>query len=146
MKTLQQLAHENKDNLQKMEELLRYKFADSILLQQSLVHSSYGFEQLDTGLNNETLEFLGDAVLDLAVSDMLFHMYPGIREGELTKMRAELVREATLARMAGGIKLSNFLMLGKGEEVTQGRMKSSILAGAFEACATAACEKRENAC
>ena len=86
MKTLQQLAHKNKDNLQKMEELLRYKFADSILLQQSLVHSSYGFEQLDNGLNNETLEFLGDAVLDLAVSDMLFHMYPGIREGELTKM------------------------------------------------------------
>jgi len=133
MKTLQKLAHENKDNLQKVEELLRYKFADSILLQRALVHSSYGFEQLDTGLNNETLEFLGDAVLDLAVSDMLFHMYPGIREGELTKMRAELVREATLARMAGGIKLSNFLMLGKGEEVTQGRMKSSILAGAFEA-------------
>lgn len=66
MKTLQQLAHENKDNLLKMEELLRYKFADSILLQQSLVHSSYGFEQLDTGLNNETLEFLGDAEIGRA--------------------------------------------------------------------------------
>jgi ribonuclease-3 len=133
MKTIQQLAHENKDNLQKMEVLLRYKFADFILLQRALVHSSYGFEQLDNSLNNETLEFLGDAVLDLAVSDMLFHIYPGIQEGELTKMRAELVREATLARMAGGIKLSDFLMLGKGEEATHGRMKSSILAGAFEA-------------
>lgn len=133
MKTLQQLAHENKGNLQKMEELLRYKFADSILLQRALVHSSFGFEQLHDGRNNETLEFLGDAVLDLAVSDMLFHMYPGIREGELTKMRAELVREATLARLAMGIRLSDFLLLGKGEDASQGRMKPSILASAFEA-------------
>ncbi len=137
MKTLQQLAYENKDNLQKMEAMLRYKFADHILLQRALVHSSYGFEQLDNGRNNETLEFLGDAVLDLAVSDMLFHMYPGIREGELTKMRAELVRETTLARMAGTIKLSDFLLLGKGEEATQGRKKSSILAAAFEALVAA---------
>jgi ribonuclease-3 len=133
MKTIQKLAQENKDKLQKLEVLLCYKFADVMLLQQALVHSSYGFEQLANGINNETLEFLGDAVLDLAVSDMLFHMYPGIREGELTKMRAELVKEASLARMAAGIKLSDFLMLGKGEEATRGRMKSSILAGAFEA-------------
>ncbi len=62
------------------------------------------------------MEFLGDAVLDLAVSDILFHMYPGIREGELTKIRAELVKEATLAKMARGIRLSDFLMLGKGED------------------------------
>ncbi|KPK28460.1 MAG: ribonuclease III [Desulfobacterales bacterium SG8_35_2] len=127
------MARENKDKLQKLEVLLRFKFADVALLQQALVHSSYGFEQLDNGINNETLEFLGDAVLDLAVSDMLFHLYPGIREGELTKMRAELVKEASLARMAGGIKLSDFLMLGKGEEASHGRMKFSILAGAFEA-------------
>ena len=133
MKTIQQLALANKDKLQEVEILLGYEFRDRILLQQALVHSSFGFEHLHDGQNNETLEFLGDAVLDLAVSDMLFHMYPGIREGELTKMRAELVREATLARMAGGIQLSNFLLLGKGEEASHGRMKPSILASAFEA-------------
>jgi len=133
MKTIVQLAHENKNKLQGLEILLGYKFADVLLLQQALVHSSFGFEQLVEGENNETLEFIGDAVLDLAVSDMLFHMYPGIREGELTKMRAGLVKEATLARMAKGIKLGDFIMLGRGEEASHGRKKSSILASAFEA-------------
>ena len=133
MKTIRQLAHENKNKLQGLEVLLGYKFYDVILLQRALVHSSFGFEQLEDGQNNETLEFLGDAVLDLAISDMLFHMYPGIREGELTKMRAGLVKEATLARLAKGIKLGEFLMLGKGEELSHGRSKSSILASVLEA-------------
>jgi ribonuclease-3 len=133
MKTIQQLAHENKDKLQGMEGLLGYKFADLVLLQRALVHSSFGFEELDDGQNNETLEFLGDAVLDLAVSTMLFNRYPGIREGELTKMRAELVKEATLARMARSIKVGDYLKLGKGEETSHGRDKSSILASALEA-------------
>ena len=133
MKTIQQLVHENKDRLEDMETLLDCRFTDRILLQRALVHSSFAFEQLNDGQNNETLEFLGDAALDLAVSDMLLRMYPGIKEGELTKIRAELVKEETLARMARNIKLGPFLMLGKGEEASQGRMKSSILAGAFEA-------------
>ena len=133
MKTLQQLAHENQEQLQGVEALLGYEFSDRILLQQALVHSSFAFEQLGDGQNNETLEFLGDAVLDLAVSDMLFQMYPGIREGELTKMRAELVKESTLTRMAMRLELSGFLLLGKGEEASRGRMKPSILASTFEA-------------
>ena len=133
MKTIQQLAQENKDKLLGVEILLGYKFTDVVLLQRALVHSSFGFEQLDDGQNNETLEFLGDAVLDLAVSVMLFNMYPGIREGELTKMRAKLVKEATLARMAKEIRVGDYLMLGKGEEASQGRDKSSILASALEA-------------
>jgi ribonuclease-3 len=133
MKTIQELTQYNRDKLREMEELLGYKFSDLILLQQALVHSSFGFEELDDAQNNEILEFLGDAVLDLAVSDMLFHMYRGIREGELTKMRAGLVKESTLARMAQGIKLSGFIMLGKGEEASHGRTKSSILASTFEA-------------
>jgi ribonuclease-3 len=133
MKTIQQLAHENKNELKGLEVLLGCRFTDVNLLQQALVHSSFGFEQLKDGRNNETLEFLGDAVLDLAVSDMLFRMYPGIREGELTKLRAGLVRETTLARMARNIKLGDFLMLGKGEEASHGRKKHSILASAFEA-------------
>jgi ribonuclease-3 len=133
MKTIEQLAQENNFKLQGLEKLIGYKFSDAALLQKALVHSSFGFEQLDDGQNNETLEFIGDAVLDLAVSDMLFHMYPGIREGELTKIRAGLVKESTLARMAKGIKLDNFIMLGKGEESAHGRKKYSILSSAFEA-------------
>jgi len=133
MKTIEQLAHENRNNLNGLEVLLACRFNDLTLLQLALVHSSFGFEQLADGRNNETLEFIGDAVLDLAVSDMLFRRYPGIREGELTKMRAGLVREAALAKMAKNIKLGDFLMLGRGEEASSGRRKSSILASAFEA-------------
>jgi len=133
MKSIQQLARKNKEKLQGLEEFLGYKFLDSVLLQRALVHSSFGFEQLSDGQNNETLEFLGDAVLDLSVSDMLYRRYPGISEGELTKIRAGLVKEATLARMAETLNLGNFLMLGKGEEASHGRNKPSILACGFEA-------------
>jgi ribonuclease-3 len=133
MKTIQQMANDNKNKLQELEVLLGYEFADTVLLQQALIHSSFGFEKIHAGQNNETLEFLGDAVLDLAVSDMLFKTYPGVTEGELTKMRAGLVQEATLAEMARNITLGDFLMLGKGEEASQGREKASILASAFEA-------------
>jgi ribonuclease-3 len=133
MKSLQQLTHENKFKLEELEVSLGYKFSNVLLLQQALIHSSFGFEQIDDGQNNETLEFIGDAVLDLAVSHMLFQKYPGIREGELTKIRAGLVKEATLASMAQTIKAGDFLMFGKGEQASQGRKKPSILASAFEA-------------
>ena len=133
MKTIQQLTNDNKHRLQELELLLGYKFADRALLQKALIHSSFAFEQLQEGQNNETLEFLGDAVLDLAVSDILFNMYPGVTEGELTKMRAGLVKETTLAEMAKTLELGDFLELGRGEEASHGRKKSSILASAFEA-------------
>jgi ribonuclease-3 len=133
MKTFDQLISRNKEKLQNLEALLGYKFANRALLQKALIHSSFAFEQLQEGQNNETLEFLGDAVLDLAVSDILFNMYPGIREGELTKIRARLVKEATLAKMAKTFTLGDFIELGKGEESSLGRKKSSILACAFEA-------------
>jgi len=133
MKNLQQLTKDNADNLRELQVLLRYEFADTVLLQQALIHSSYGFEKNLAGKNNETLEFLGDAVLDLAVSDMLFKTYQGVTEGELTKMRAGLVRETTLAEMARALTLGDFLMLGKGEESSHGRGKASILSSAFEA-------------
>jgi ribonuclease-3 len=133
MKSMQQLAFKNKNKLKKLELLLDYKFSNILLLQQSLIHSSFGFEQFGDGQNNETLEFIGDAVLDLAVSHILYKKYPGIREGELTKMRARLVKESTLAKMAEGIMLGDFLMFGKGEQASQGKKKSSILASAFEA-------------
>ena len=112
MKTIKQLTDSNKNKLRELELLIGYGFADTALLQQALIHSSYGFEKITSGQNNETLEFLGDAVLDLAVSDILFKTYPGVTEGELTKMRAGLVKENTLAEMARTITLENFLMLG----------------------------------
>ena len=133
MNNLQQLTKDNKDNLLKLQILLGYEFVNPTLLQQALIHSSYGFEKNLTETNNETLEFLGDAVLDLTVSDLLFKTYPGVTEGELTKMRAGLVRETTLADMARTIKLGDFLMLGKGEEASRGKEKDSILSSAFEA-------------
>lgn len=133
MKTIQQLAHKNLERLKELEGLLGYNFSDLIVLQQALVHSSFGFEQLKDQVNNETLEFIGDAVLDLAVSDILFQTYPDIREGELTKMRAGLVKETTLAGIAQKIKLGDYILLGRGEEASQGRMKASILASTFEA-------------
>jgi ribonuclease-3 len=133
MKTIQQLTDENRNRLQELEALLGYKFTDVTLLQQALVHSSFGFEKIYAGLNNETFEFLGDAVLDLAISDLLYKSYPGITEGELTKIRSGLVKEAALADMARRLNLGGYLMLGKGEEASQGREKSSILSSAFEA-------------
>lgn len=133
MKSIQLLASKNRKQLQEVEELLGCRFRDPLLLQQALIHSSFSFEQLDDGLNNETLEFLGDAVLDLVVSDMLFRMYPSLREGELTKMRAELVREASLARVASELGVADHLMFGRGEEGSGGRQKPSILAAALEA-------------
>jgi ribonuclease-3 len=116
-----------------LEFLLGYSFDNATLLQQALIHSSFGFEQVQTGRNNETFEFLGDAVLDLAVSDILFKTYPGVTEGELTKMRAGLVKESALDEMARAVRLGDFIMLGKGEESSRGREKASILASAFEA-------------
>lgn len=133
MKNLQQLTKDNAEKLRQLQVLLGYEFADTVLLQQALIHSSYGFEKNLAEKNNETFEFLGDAVLDLAVSDILFKTYQGVTEGELTKMRSGLVREAALADMAQTLRLGDFLMLGKGEESSHGREKASILSSAFEA-------------
>jgi ribonuclease-3 len=107
---------------------------DEDLLLQALTHSSYIYENRQNGIeNNQRLEFLGDAVLDLAVSDFLFRKYPESDEGELTKLRAALVCEPSLARTAKSLKLGYCLRMGKGEERSGGRDRPSILADAFEA-------------
>jgi ribonuclease-3 len=104
------------------------------LLEQALVHSSYTNENpaRNTG-HNERLEFLGDAVLDLIVADKLFQDFPDITEGDMTRLRATLVRRETLARLAEDIDLGGYLFMGKGEESTGGRKKLPNLAGALEA-------------
>ncbi len=123
----------NKENLSEFEQIIGYRFTDLRLLQKALIHSSYAFEQSQIDKNNETLEFLGDAVLDLVIGHILIRRYPKMREGELTKLRAALVNETHLAAMARAIDLGRFLCLGKGEDASNGRNKSSILSCAYEA-------------
>lgn len=127
------LVKQNKVELGALELSLGYRFTDLRLLQQGLVHSSFAFERGITGQDNEQLEFLGDAVLDLVIGHLLFTRYKKMREGNLTKLRASLVNEQHLARVAKDIQLGEYLALGKGEEASCGRNKSSILSCAFEA-------------
>ncbi len=113
---------------------LGYRFLKEELLCHALTHSSYANEHhLKREQNNERLEFLGDAVLEMISSESLYKNNPEMPEGELTKLRASLVCEPTLAQCAKEIDLGAFLLLGKGEETTGGRERSSILSDAFEA-------------
>lgn len=119
-----------------LEAVLGYTFVNRALLEQALRHTSWCNEQpantprLD---DNERLEFLGDAVLDLVVGHRLMTRYPQLREGELSVTRAQVVSEAGLSEVAGQLGLGQWLLLGKGEEKSGGRTKASILADAFEA-------------
>jgi ribonuclease III len=110
---------------------LRYSFADTALLARCLTHVSCEPSQKEG--HNEVLEFLGDAVLDLAISELLIRRYPERSEGDLSRMRAGLVNSDVLAEKAAQLNLGALLRLGKGEERSGGRTKPSILAGAFEA-------------
>jgi len=131
--TLHALIQDNEQALHALQDRIGYRFKDLSLLQVALIHSSFSFERLDGGKHNETLEFLGDAVLDLAVGFILFKRFPTMREGKLTRIRAALVNEKGLAGMARDIELGRYLLLGHGEEVSGGREKSSILSCAYEA-------------
>src|SRR5437667_6339766 len=122
------------DGLDEIQRRLGYRFQRSSLLIEALTHKSYLNEAKETGrVDNERLEFLGDAVLDLVVSQHLLSAFPDAAEGELSKLRARLVNEKTLARVARRIGLGELLRLGRGETKTQGRNKPSLLADALEA-------------
>lgn len=117
-----------------LQKTLGVTFKQSTLLEQALVHSSYVNENPDlVSGHNERLEFLGDAVLDFIIADKLYRDFPDLAEGEMTKLRAALVRRDTLARVARAISLGDFLYMGKGEETSGGRDKTPNLAGALEA-------------
>jgi ribonuclease-3 len=121
-------------NPETLENLLGYRFGDRDLLQQALVHRSFVHEHPhDERKDNETLEFLGDAVLGLAVSHLLLETYPQCNEGELSRMRSAVVNEKELARIARDLEIGPFLCIGKGEEQTGGREKPSLLADTLEA-------------
>jgi len=117
-----------------LQNTLRHQFNDISVLEEALRHSSFVNEQTDDSLrDNERLEFLGDAVLNLVIGHLLMRDYPELREGDLSRIRANLVNETQLADIARENGLGNYLMLGKGETQTGGHDKSSILANAFEA-------------
>lgn len=116
------------------EKAIGYTFNDESLIKLALTHSSYGNEVYRDKLhNNERLEFLGDAVLEVSVSEFLFEKYREKPEGELSKLRASIVCEPTLAICARDIGLNNIIYLGKGEEMTGGRFRDSIISDALEA-------------
>lgn len=114
-----------------LEERLSYQFKRKELLKRALTHRSYGRER--GGEDNERLEFLGDAVLELVVTELLMERFPELSEGELSYRRAMLVNKEGLFQVARSLGLGEYLLLGKGEELSGGRRKKSILAGALEA-------------
>jgi ribonuclease-3 len=118
-------------SLAELQAEIQYSFADAALLERCMTHISYERSQRDG--HNEVLEFLGDAVLDLAVSELLIRQYPERNEGDLSRMRAGLVNSDVLAEKAARLNLGTLLRLGKSEQRSGGRSKPSILAGAFEA-------------
>ncbi len=119
--------------IKELETAIGYRFSNISLLQNALAHSSYANERWHNGLmSNERLEFLGDSVLGMLVADYLYRSFPDRPEGELTRMRADMVCEKTLARVAHSLNLGQHLLLGKGEEQGGGRSRDSILADAVE--------------
>ena len=120
--------------MQRLEQAIGYSFQNKALLEQALSHSSYANEVLKDGLRSyERLEFLGDSVLGFVTADYLYKTYPRLHEGELTKLRAELVCEKSLELSAKRLGLGDYLRLGKGEAAGGGRSRTSIVADVVEA-------------
>ena len=120
--------------IQELQEIINYKFNDESLLKKALIHRSFGNENWEyKNINNEKLELLGDAVLDLIVTEYLYKNFEVATEGELAKLKSMIVSEPVLANISSEIKLGNYLMLSKGEELTGGRERESILGDVFEA-------------
>ena len=122
------------EQLKEFQKKIGYQFQQEGLLRQALTHSSYANEHRMKKLSdNERLEFLGDAVLEIVTSDFLYHEHMDVPEGELTRVRASIVCEQTLAFCTRALNLGDYLFLGKGEDQTGGRKRKSILSDAFEA-------------
>lgn len=121
------------DDLHSIQQRIQYNFQQVKLLRAALTHSSWANEAEGTPEDNERLEFLGDAVLDLAVSEEAYRRFPEAPEGNLTRLRSGLVKEKSLAGMARELELDSLLRLGRGEEAQGGRDRPSLLADALEA-------------
>lgn len=126
--------YQNQKKMEEFQQVIGYQFQNKNLLRQALTHSSYANEKHMHRLSdNERLEFLGDAVLEIISSEYLFNTYQDKPEGDLTKLRASIVCEPTLALCTKDIALGEYLLLGKGEDQTGGRGRKSILSDALEA-------------
>ena len=123
-----------RDEFDELETRIDYRFKDRGLLEHALTHKSRAAEDISGGVaDNESLEFLGDAVLGLVVADALFRQYPSYNEGQKSKIKASVVSTQALARHAENIRLGDHMILGRGEEKTGGRFKQALLADAYEA-------------
>ena len=123
-----------RDEFEALETRIGYRFKDRGLLEHAMTHKSRAAEDASGGVvDNESLEFLGDAVLGLVVADLLFHQYPNYSEGQKSKVKAAVVSTQSLARHADRLELGDHLILGRGEEKTGGRLKPALLADAYEA-------------
>lgn len=123
-----------KKSLADLEKNLGYTFKDKSILKNALIHRSFGNEHIKyKKINNERLELLGDAVLDLIVTEYLYKSYPNALEGDLAKLKAMVVSEPVLAKISRKLEFGKYLMLSKGEELTGGRDRNSILGDVFEA-------------
>ena len=121
------------ENLDELQEILNYRFKDVNLLKTSLTHSSYAHEAGKYTKYNERMEFLGDTILNLAITDRIYNYKPEISEGNMSKIRATIICEECLYEASLKLKYDKFIMLGKGEEKLGGNKKPSILSDAFEA-------------
>ncbi len=123
--------------LSKLERAVGYEFSDPRKLNHAFIHRSHAHENPEAGRDNEQLEFLGDAVIDLVICSHIVNTYPKLSEGELTELRSTVASSRCLARIGRRLSLGRYLLLGKGEEQSGGRKKDSLLANAFEALAGA---------
>ena len=119
--------------MESIEVRLGYKFRNPLLLAEALTHPSLAYESQKAHFDNQRLEFLGDAVLQLVLTEHLFRKFPDSPEGHMTKLRAQLVSRHALAQFATNLQLGHYILLGKGEEASGGRKRSSTLADALEA-------------
>jgi ribonuclease-3 len=123
-----------RDEFDGLQRAIDYRFRDRGLLEHAMTHTSRAHEDVSGGVtDNESLEFLGDAVLGFVIADLLFHEFPEFNEGQKSKIKASLVSTSTLARQADQLALGDHLLLGKGEEKTGGRRKQALLADGYEA-------------
>src|ERR1700757_2765173 len=116
-----------------LEEQIGYKFRNSLLLAEALTHPSVGHETQRHHFNNQRLEFLGDAILQLVITEHLYHHFSAEAEGQLTKLRSRLVSRETLRIRGAALDLGQYLKIGRGEEASGGRKRASTLADAYEA-------------
>lgn len=127
------MVDSTQNNLRQFQDILDFEFQQPELLRRALTHSSFVNEYDEVLRDNERLEFLGDALLDFIVGDMLFRRFPEMTEGELTQLRSAMVKTDSLALLASEVRLGEFLRIGKGEERNGGRNRSNILCRGFEA-------------